>query len=98
MILIFQQLQNGAGYGIIIVISTLVVGSSNLFLFCYFGKSATDSFHNISNILFESNWPDIPVHLQRYFILLILNTNKPPKYHGFGIVDLDLETFQRVKK
>lgn len=73
-----------------------MVGSVNLFLFCYFGKSATESFQSISNNAFEANWPDIPAHLQRYFILLILNTSKPLQYHGFGVVTLQLETFSQV--
>lgn len=73
-----------------------MAGSVFLFLFCYFGKSATESFETISNDVFEANWPGVPAHLQRYFILLILNTSKPLQYHGFGVVTLQLETFSQV--
>lgn len=79
------------------IILMAVIGSiSNLFLFCFFGKLATESFAEMADSLFESNWQSLPIHFQKYFIILIGNAQKPLVYHGFGIVALNLETFARV--
>lgn len=50
----------------------------------------------MSDDLFGSNWQQLPTNLQKYFILMIANSNKPLFYHGSGIVVLDLETFRNV--
>lgn len=50
----------------------------------------------MSDCVFEMNWPELPNGLQKYIILMIENMQKPLYYHGFGIVNLDLETFAKV--
>lgn len=72
------------------------VGLLNLFVYCYFGKLATESFEQMADSLYESNWSNLPVRLQKYVLLIILNTQRPLRYHGFHLAYLDLETFSRV--
>lgn len=67
-----------------------------IFVMCFFGKMATESFEKMSYCLFEFDWHRLPVHLQKYFILMIGNTQRPLFYHGFGICILNLETFTKV--
>lgn len=67
-----------------------------MFVFCFFGKLASDSFEKMTDHLYESNWPEYPVQLQKYFILLIANTQMPLYYHGSGIAILNLNTFLKV--
>lgn len=67
-----------------------------LFLYCFFGKLAIDSFARMADSLFEANWQDLPINLQKYFILMIANSQKPIYYHGFGVAILNLETFCKV--
>lgn len=76
----------------------VVVSTSLLFLYCFFGKLATDSYLRMGDLVYESNWQDIPVELQKYLILMIVNMQKPLKYHGFGIAVLDLITFTSVRQ
>lgn len=57
---------------------------------------ATQSFEGMSDALYESNWPEIPVRLQKYFIIMVGNTQKPVFYDGFGVAVLNLETFTNV--
>lgn len=71
------------------------MSASNLFLYCYFGKLATESQN--SWCLYETNWQNLPLDLQKYFILMIANVQKPLHYHGFKIAVLDLETFTNVR-
>lgn len=50
----------------------------------------------MSDVLFEANWPNLSVGLQRHVLLMISNTQKPLYYDGFGIVILNLQTFTSV--
>lgn len=74
------------------------VALANLFLYCYFGKMASESYENMSESLYESNWLCLPVDLQKHFIVMIANVQRPIFYHGFKIVNMDLETFTRVRE
>lgn len=57
---------------------------------------ATESFAKMSDSLYDSDWHKLPIGLQKYFILMIANTQKPIYYHGFGVTILNLETFCQV--
>lgn len=67
-----------------------------MFLFCYFGKFATDNFEQMANSLYEFNWQKLPINLEKNFIIMIENAQKPIHYHGFNVVILNLETFTKV--
>lgn len=81
-------------------VSVLVIAALNglfiLFLYCFFGKLAMVSFLEMGNSLFESNWQNLPVELQKYITLIIGNAQEPIFYHGFQVVILDLETYTKV--
>lgn len=71
-------------------------GFLNIFGYCAFGKSATEQFDQLPNYLFESNWPNSPLKLQKYFILMLADAQQPMQFVGFRIVILNLETFTKV--
>lgn len=50
----------------------------------------------VADILYESNWQDLPVNLQKNFILMIGNAARPLQYDAFGIAPLNLETYTNV--
>lgn len=66
-------------------------------MYCAFGKKATDSFTNIGECMYESNWYVLSVDVQKYLVLVIGNAHIPIQYHGFGVAFLNLETFLKVK-
>lgn len=68
----------------------------NIFLYCFFGSLATKSFEKMNDSLFECDWFELPVNLQKYFIIMIQNTQHPIFYHGFGMAVMNLETFLQV--
>lgn len=93
--IIFQQLQDPD----FTICSISIAVSSQLaiaFVFCYFGKLATDSFQCMSDCVFYMNWHELPIALQKYVIIMIANMQKPLHYHGSGIVIMDLNTFINV--
>lgn len=69
-----------------------------LFAYCYFGKLATQSFEDMADAFYESNWQNLPINLQKYMILMIANAQKPLYYHGYGLAVLNLETFTAVSQ
>lgn len=67
-----------------------------LFIYCYFGKMATESYTIMADTLFECNWHELNPKLQKYFVIMIAYAQEPMYYHGFGVVVLNLETFTSV--
>lgn len=57
---------------------------------------ASESHKKISDCVYDMTWYKVNTQLQKYFLLMIANMQKPLFYHGFEIVDLDLRTFIRV--
>lgn len=69
---------------------------SYLFLCCYLGKMATDSYAQMAESLYECNWYEMPLHLQKDFIIIGANAQVPLAYSGYGIAELNLLTFCKV--
>lgn len=74
----------------------LMVSTSDLFLYCFFGKMSTDSFAMIGENAYEINWQRFSIKLQRYFILMIGNGQRSLYFRACGMTILDLETFTQV--
>lgn len=67
-----------------------------LFLYCYFGKLATESMSAISDNVFDLKWYELTHNLQKYIILMLTDMQEPLYYHGFEVAVLNLSTFLRV--
>lgn len=78
------------------VLFIVFMGVGILFIFCFYGKIATESFEDMAVCLFEANWQTLPIELQKYFILMIGNAQQPLYYHGSGMIVLDLQIFTKV--
>lgn len=83
-------------FGIAMVLMTTVAMLIFLYLFCYFGKLATESFSKMTDSLYEGNWQELSVDVQKYFILMIGNAQTLIFYSGFDIVVLNLGNFTSV--
>lgn len=93
----FQQVQHtNSGLGLVII--AVVVSAANMFVYCFYGKMATESFEQMSSCLYESNWKELSVDLQKYMMLMIQNSQRSLSYHGFGMINLDLMTFCKVSE
>lgn len=81
-----------------IILCGVSIGISTLFIYCYFGKIATESFEKMADSLYDLNWQELPNDLQKYLVLMIADMQKPIYYYGFGYVRLDLRTFILVRR
>lgn len=93
---LFVQKGRNFDFDTIILIVVAVTNPSWMFLHCFLGKMVTDRYDELSNDLYQSKWYNLPVELQKYFILMLANTQKPLFFDGLGIYVLDLETFASV--
>lgn len=71
-------------------------GLSTIFVYCLYGKIATQSFADMADCLYEFNWQTLPIGLQKYVILMMQNAQRPLHYHGSKLAVLNLETFCQV--
>lgn len=94
--ILVQQVQH-TDYTIFTVFYAALVSTLNIYACCYFGEMATQSYVEMSNGLNKCNWYMMNVDLQRYFILMIANAQRPMYYHGFKIFILNSETFLDVR-
>lgn len=66
-------------------------------VYCYFGSLTTEHFLEMADSLYKSNWPDLPIALQKHCVLMIAEMHKPIYFHGLGMVKLNLETLLKVR-
>lgn len=84
-------------FSLFIICIGITVGVSILFLYCYFGKVATESYEKMVDCMYESNWNELSPHLQKYIVVMMANAQRTIYYHGFGVAVLNLGTFTKVR-
>lgn len=92
---LWQNLNRGS-LTVFVVLVSVCVAISNLFLYCHYGDVTTESFLRFDDSIYELKWYDLPTNLQRPLIAMIANAQKPLYYHGFGIFHLNLQLFTQV--
>lgn len=81
---------------LVVRLASFVIGLGNVYIFCYFGKVATESFNNSADSIYDSKWQCLDVDLQKYLLLMIRISQRQLYYHGHGMLILNLETFTQV--
>lgn len=82
----------------IMVIGVATTNILWIYLHCYLGKSVTERYDALPDHLFHSRWYSLPIELQMYFILLLVNTQEPLYFHGLGMYILNMGTFSAVSR
>lgn len=70
------------------ILMSLLVSGANMYFYCYYGNRSTSDYERIANCLFESNWNEQPVELQKFFKMMIANAQRPMFYHGWQFKQL----------
>lgn len=78
------------------MVFALAYGLAHLYAYCYVGRHSTDYYLAYADYLYESNWMYLSIELQKTFILMIANAQRPLRYHGFHVAVLDFELFTKV--
>lgn len=82
---------------IIVTIFGTITNLLILYAYCYYGKLATDYYAQYAERLCYSKWMNLPTNIQKYFIMMIAYAQEPMFYHGYGIVELNLNTYTKVR-
>lgn len=69
---------------VVVVLSAILAEMSNLFAYCFFGRIATESFVLMAECLYECNWINLTPKLQRYFVIMIGNAQRPIYYRYYN--------------
>lgn len=80
------------------ILMSLLVSGANLYLYCYYGDRSTRNFDQMAHVIFQSNWNERPVEIQKFFKMMIANAQRPLFYHGLYIFHLNLETYLKLLK
>lgn len=97
VLFILKLLQQDLDSTFLLVMYSLSIGLSNLYLYCHFAKNATDYYEQFADCLYNSDWTNLPNEFKKPLVIMIGNAQIPLLYHGFNIANLDLELFSRVK-
>lgn len=83
-------------YSISTILYAALVSTSNIYAGCYFGEMSIQSYVKMADGFMTCSWYELPADLQKYFILMIMNAQRPIHNHGFNLIVLNLETFLDV--
>lgn len=50
----------------------------------------------MADCLYDLNWHELPLNLQRYVAIMMIDMQETIYYHGFEVAILNLNTFLRV--
>lgn len=63
------------------------------YIFCYFADSTTECISNMQRSVYNLNWYNFPPQLQKHFILIMAQSQRPLCFTGFGFVRCKLISF-----
>lgn len=64
--------------------------------YCFYGNEIYENNMQMAYCLYESNWYKLPNDLAKMYIVMIANCQQPRFYHGFNIVNMEMETVTKV--
>lgn len=65
-------------------------------IFCYFADLTTDRVLKIGDTVYDLNWFDQPVEMQKYVTLMIARSQERIYFSGLGLITCSLEAFGKV--
>lgn len=92
-----QQILKSIDFNIFVVLISVSMGSGTVLLYCYVGTFTTTQFLNYADATYESAWYLYPLNLQKAAQMIIADAQRPLIFYGFGVIDLNLITFTKVR-
>lgn len=66
------------------------------YFYCHFATMASDRMSNIGNVVYDSNWYEFPLELQKNCILIMVQAQQNVYITGFELIRCTLLSYQRV--
>lgn len=67
-----------------------------MFLFCEYGQICCNGFEEIDEMIYQTDWYTLPLDLQKFWPIVINNTQQPVIITGYANVEYTRETFDSV--
>lgn len=67
-----------------------------ILLLCNFGEQVSSEFELIYNDVYDCDWYTFPIEIQRMVLLIMVSSEKPAVFQGFGNFLLKRETSKMV--
>lgn len=65
-------------------------------IFCYFANWASDRVEENGDTVYDLNWRDYPVDMQKYVVLMLARSQERIEFNGLGLAKCTLESFGKV--
>lgn len=79
-----------------VMIGIVLSSGTVLFIYCYAALKSTECYLQFGDILFDSNWTELPIEFQKFIFVIIMDTQKPMLYRAYSFANFNLETFIKV--
>lgn len=83
-------------YMIFQTVAAMIVGISNLFVYCYFGQKVTTKFATVADECYDVQWYAYPLEAQMRVKMMVMRSQRPFSFRGYFISSCSLATFQSV--
>lgn len=77
----------------------LVVGISFgiIFTYCLSGTMATESLLKNAEDIYGISWYRQPIQYQKYVVIILMESQRPQRFHGFKIAYCNFEIYMKVR-
>ncbi|XP_012060575.1 PREDICTED: odorant receptor Or2-like [Atta cephalotes] len=69
-----------------------------IYLYCWFGNEVTLKSTEIGNVIYEMEWPMLPVDLMKILLLIITRSKRPIKITSGYMITLSNDSFMKIIK
>lgn len=66
------------------------------FLMCNFGEQVSNQLDAITDSIYECEWYSFPIEEQKMLLTVMIATQQPIIFNGFGNIQLTRDTFKKV--
>lgn len=81
---------------IFLVVLTILLSTITIYLYSSHGSKTTETFFKYSDSMYISGWANLSPNLRKYVLLIIQNGQIQHEYSGYGLIQLNLESFANV--
>lgn len=78
-------------------ISGLWISIACVYVYGDFATKVTSQIQAIGDEMYDKNWNSYPLEFQRFVQLIIIRSQRPLYFHGFGIINCDMVRILKVK-
>lgn len=82
---------------IVRIVVLVLVSMIPFFLFCHFGGNITSRFEDIGDAIYQLEWYELPLDMQRDLKLIIVLSQKRIFMRGYGDIRTTHSVFNKVR-